>query len=114
MESQTPGLRLQSSSHSSDGSMGMARCTKYTVVARVAALASNADPGGMKWDTSAMWTPIRQRPLPRSSTESASSRSLAVGGSIVNVLHAQISYLSWSRQKVAASAQTSDTMSPPC
>ena len=66
--------------------MGMTRCTRYTLVALSAALASKAEPGGMKCETSAMCTPTRQLPPGRLSTDNASSKSRAVGGSMLNNL----------------------------
>ena len=68
--------------------MGMTRWVRYTLVARWAALASRAEPGGVKCETSAMCTPMRNCPSPRSSMDRASSRSLAVGGSMLNSLAA--------------------------
>mmetsp|Transcript_11210 Transcript_11210/g.28759 ORF Transcript_11210/g.28759 Transcript_11210/m.28759 type:complete len:612 (+) Transcript_11210:353-2188(+) len=79
----TPGLRLHSSWHSRCGSIGMTRCTRYTLVQRDAASSSNAVSGLTKWVTSAMCTPMRSSPLSSRSTLSASSRSRAVRGSMV-------------------------------
>lgn len=87
-ERHAPGLRLHSSSHRRRGSMGMTPSTMYTLVPLVRASSSREEHGGMKWDTSAMCTPTRKLPEARGSMDRASSRSLAVGGSIEKTLHA--------------------------
>ncbi len=76
------GRRLQRSSASSGGSIGAARPGTYVVKARRAAPRSSGDPAGTYADTSAMWTQARKPPF-SSSTDSASSKSFAVSGSIV-------------------------------
>mmetsp|Transcript_30979 Transcript_30979/g.79025 ORF Transcript_30979/g.79025 Transcript_30979/m.79025 type:complete len:368 (+) Transcript_30979:1865-2968(+) len=82
----TPGFRLHSSSHSRRGSMGITRCTRYTLVERRPASMSSAEKGGMKCATSAMCTPTFHLPglLGTGWMCRASSRSLAVGGSMEN------------------------------
>lgn len=77
-----PGRRLQSCSLSAGGSIGTARCTKYTLVARFLASRSRAVLGFTKNDTSAMWTPISYVPSSLALTDNASSKSLADAGSI--------------------------------
>ena len=79
------GRRLQRSSASSGGSIGAARPGTYVVNARDAAPRSSEEPAGTKADTSAMWTHARYPPS-SSRIESASSKSFAVSGSIVNVV----------------------------
>mmetsp|Transcript_30454 Transcript_30454/g.54551 ORF Transcript_30454/g.54551 Transcript_30454/m.54551 type:complete len:204 (+) Transcript_30454:904-1515(+) len=63
--------------------MGITRCTRYTLVLRLTASSSSAVFGFTKWVTSAMWTPMRRSPLSSLCTLRASSRSLAVRGSMV-------------------------------
>ena len=53
---------------------------------RSRASASSAEPGRTKCETSAMWTPRTRRPFSSVESERASSKSLAVAGSIVTIV----------------------------
>ncbi len=69
------------------GSIGMLRCTRYTVVVRFRASLSISESFGMKKLGSAMWTPISKRPFSESISlhEIASSKSFECFGSIVKM-----------------------------
>mmetsp|Transcript_46210 Transcript_46210/g.119079 ORF Transcript_46210/g.119079 Transcript_46210/m.119079 type:complete len:203 (+) Transcript_46210:1257-1865(+) len=81
----TSSCREQRFSHSTRGSIGTAFCIKYTVVERRCASLSSAVPRRTKCETSAMCTPTSYRSSPMTLQLSASSRSLAVNGSIVKM-----------------------------
>lgn len=67
--------------------MGITLSTRYTLVPLSRASASSALPAGTKYATSAMCTPTRKLPPGSASIDRASSRSLAVGGSMLKILH---------------------------
>ena len=73
--------------------MGITLSTRYTLVPLSRASMSNALPAGTKCATSAMCTPTRKVPPGSVSIERASSRSLAVGGSMLKILHLRISVI---------------------
>mmetsp|Transcript_8545 Transcript_8545/g.29335 ORF Transcript_8545/g.29335 Transcript_8545/m.29335 type:complete len:213 (+) Transcript_8545:264-902(+) len=70
--------------------MGSTPSTMYTEVALEAASSSSGVPARTKCVTSAMWTPIlAASPSGSNSTDRASSRSLAVSGSMLKILHSR-------------------------
>ena len=80
-----PGTSEHARFDSASGSIGSTSPGTYTEFARRNASRSSADPAGTNADTSAMCTHTRTAPSSSSSAEIASSKSRAVGGSIVNV-----------------------------
>ena len=89
----SPGFKLHSSSHKRRGSMGITFCTMYVDVALSMATSSNAVPLRTKKLTSAMCTPTSKRPSWIFLQWTASSRSLAVRGSIVKTQSSRKSLL---------------------
>ena len=79
----TPGLSEHRFSHKSLGNIGKMVCTRYVVVPRSLASASSGVSGLTKCDTSAMCTPTFRQPSGKTWTLSASSKSRAVGGSML-------------------------------
>ena len=101
------GRSEQASSESSCGSIGATRPGTYTEFARSAAPRSSGDPAGTKCETSAMCTHARS-PSPSVRTDSASSKSFAVSGSIVNVTRSRRS----TRPSSVASGMSNGSKSP--
>ena len=88
---------------SASGSIGSTRPGTYTEVARLNASRSTFEPGRTCAATSAMCTHTRTAPSSSSSAEIASSKSRALGGSIVNVGSARRSTRGTSATREAAS-----------
>ena len=97
----SPGTSEHARLDSASGSIGSTSPGTYTEFARRNASRSSADPGRTNAETSAMWTHTRITPPSNSSAEIASSKSLAPGGSIVNVVSAR-------RSRRSGPATTSD------
>lgn len=86
-----PGFKEHIVSHKTRGNMGRTLWTKYTDVVVSWACSSITPPSSTKKLASAIWTPISYifypfSVWPHSTMDSASSKSLAVSGSIVKIV----------------------------